>query len=299
MDEPGFPIVMMHPQHRDAVIRTIDSDPSSPDYGLPGAPERFPPIEVHSADQEAAVRARGYLRHGEAMPKVAEFSEYPKMMRHPQHVDAVPPSQGAQMVDGRLTTFPIPGVPEILPDVVVHNVVEQEEWEAKGYEAAGVEDPLAFERATVSPGKPGEEWPKWVDGVLEKDPDAPPDMTGQYPKWLHFDGGDSVLVQDEAAEARIRAIRGDKEPKPERQPDPPYVPLAKRDDEYEEFLAWRAARAAKEPLATVLIPPPPRISPEDEERATLITLAEETGVEIDKRWGLKRLREAVLGERAA
>jgi hypothetical protein len=289
MDAPGFPIIMVHPQHRAATVQDFDSND-----GLPGTPERFPPIEVHSPDQEAETRARGYLRHGEAVPKVADFSEFPKMMRHPKHVDAIPPSQGAQMVDGRLTTYPIPGVPEKFPDATAKDADEQAVWEAKGYEAAGVEDPLAFERATVSPGKPGDDWPKWVDGVLMQDPDAPPDMTGQYPKWLHFEGGDSVLVQNVAQEASVLASRGGKQTAPEPQPAKPYVEPAARDAEYEEFLAWKAARAkATEPLATLAD------AKEDEERATLIALADETGVKVDKRWGIAKLREAVMGEQAA
>ncbi len=286
---------MIHPQHKPAEVRDISSDPNSGGYGLPGAPERFPPIEVHSAEQEEETRARGYLRYGETVAKVMEFNEYPKMMRHPDHAEAVPATQGAQMVDGKLTSYPIAGTPEKWPDAIARSADEEAEWVAKGYASPGKDDPVAFERATLSPGKPGDEWPKWIDGVLAQDPEAPVDLSSQYPKWLHFKDGDSVLVNDPAHERRVLADRGESEP--EKQPDKPYVPLPEAatstpDPDYAEFLAWKAAKAA-EPLATIAD------ATEDEERAALMALAEETGVTVDKRWGLRRLREAVMGAEAA
>lgn len=286
--EVGFPQMMVHPQHQSAVVRDFNSSD-----GLPGAPERFPPVEVHSADQEEALRAKGYLRYGEQMPKVAEFSEFPKMMHHPDHVDAIPPTMGVRVENGNRIEFQIPGIPAKFPPAIVRDALEQAGWEARGYIAPGVPGAeAAFERATLAPGKPGDEWPKWVDGVLTQDPDAPPDITGQYPKWLHFEGGDSVLVSDAAHEARVLESRGVKA-EPEKQPDKPYLPEKAADPDYAEFLAWKAQREA----ATA--PEPVVVDKDAEERSALLALAEETGVEVDKRWGLKRLREAVMGAEAA
>jgi len=271
--EPGYPKLMVHPSHVPAKINEGD---------LPTEPERFPPIEVHSDAQEKQQRARGYLRYGESMSKVADFSEYPKLLRHPDHVDAIPPSSGAQMVDGRMMIYPIPGVPEKLPDVMVHNEDEEDVWVTKGY-AAPVSDPIAFERATLAPGKAGDEWPKWIDGVLTQDPDAPIPETNQYPKWLHFAGGDSVLVSDRAHEDRVLQSRGASRNEPVKQAEKPYVPAS--DPEYDEFLAWKASKEKAS-------------DPDEDERQALIALAEEGGIEIDKRWNTAKIRQKVMGEAA-
>lgn len=287
---PGFPQVMTHPQHRAAVVANIDSNPNAPGYGLPGSPERFPPIEVHNEDQEAATRARGYLRYGEQMPALAQFSEYPKIMSHPDHVDAVPLTKASRIENGSLITFDIPGKPAIMPDVTVQNADQEAEWEGKGY-SAPKSDPLAFEKAQVAPGKPGSEWPKWVDGVLAQDPDMPADLSAQYPKWLHFEGGDSQLANDPAHEARILQARGSDKYEPVKQPDKPYVPPAAAapviDEDYRAFLEWKAAKAAAEAA--------PAVSDDDADRTTLIALAAENGIDIDKRWKTARLREVVMG----
>jgi hypothetical protein len=285
--EQGYPQHMVHPQHRPAVLADFDSS-----AGVPGSPERFPPIEVHSKDQEEAQRARGYLRYGEGVEKAIEFSQYPKCLVHPAHVDAVPASQGATMENGRLVSFPIQGVPEKYPPVFVNNAAQEKEWLAKGYGEGGHADEFAFEKAVLSPGTPGDEWPKYVDGVLTQDPDAPEDTANEYPKWLHFEGGESLLVNDAAHENSVRASRK-MDPLPVKQPAKPYLP--QQDSDYEQFLAWKASRdaAAKETLATMAD------TVDDDERQTLVALAEETGIKIDKRWGIERLREAVMGKEAA
>ena len=310
---PGFPQLMTHPQHKPAVI----ADFSSAD-ALPGSPERFPPIEVHSDDQEQEVRARGYLRYGEAMPKVVEFNEYPKIMSHPDHVDGRPATKASQMGDnGQLIIVDVPAVPEKLPNVTVRNADEEAEWEAKGYGAAGHFDAIAFERATLAPGKPGSEWPKWVDGVLTQDPDAPKDLSKDYPKWLHFDDAKSVMVNDPAHEARVLADRGET-PAAEPTAAKAYVQppvAAPRDAEYEEFLAWKQARAAGGGGILPTATPPADIQDtageqrlttgttpndsEQRERDTLMALASERGIDVDGRWGVRRLREALAEAEAA
>lgn len=286
--EPGFPQHMVHPQHKPAVLAKFDSS-----VAVPGAPERFPPVEVHSADQEEMLRARGYLRYGEAMPKVVAFSEYPKTLVHPQHAPAVPASKAASMVNGQLVQIDIPGKPAVHPDVIVRDEDEELEWLDKGWREPGRSDEIAFERATLAPGKPGEEWPKWIDGVLTQDPDAPADLTKDYPKWLHFDDGTSVLVNDPAHEQRVMVARETGPPEVEPAASKPYVPLQSEphvDPEYAQFLAWKAAKAAQDAQAA---------QSSEDERAALLAQAEERGIEVDGRWGVRRLREALASEEAA
>jgi hypothetical protein len=286
MDSPGFPQLMVHPHHVAATI-------SGPENPIPGKPEMFPPIEVHSPDQEERERARGYLRYGEQMEKIVEYSVFPKALVHPGHIDAMPPSQGATLDNGRLVTSLIPGTPEKYPDVFVKNEAEEAEWRAKGYTEAGTSDEYAFEKALLSPGQPGSEYPKWVDGVLVQDPDLPEDLTRDYPKWLHFSNGDSLIAKDPRDEERILRSRGEAVPvKPEPKP---YVATPPEDAEMAEFRAWKAAKQADEERAAFMATD----QAEAEEREALYALAEEGGIKIDRRWRLDRLRETVMGREDA
>lgn len=271
-----YPVTMVHPQHKAARVSNFDSASE-----LPGDPERFPPVEVFDADQEALMRARGYLRYGEDVPKVTDYNEYPKFMRHPEHVDAVPPTTGARAENGGIVTYAIPGVPEKFPDVMVRNAEEQEEWGAKGYKEGGHSDERAFEKAKVAPGVPGDEWPKWEDGKLVPDPNAPVDLSREYPKWLHFDDGRDVLVNSPAEEAKAKSS-GYVAPKAEPAPKP-YVPMPAPQldaDELAAFRAWKEAQAGPAKAAA---------SPLVSLRAEL----DAKGTPYDKRWGEKRLREAL------
>lgn len=297
---PGYPQIMVHPQHRAATISGVrfiklpDGNERT-ELDPPGQPERFPNIEVHSSDQEEQQRARGYVRYGETMEKVAEFSEYPKMMSHPDHVDAVPSSSGARMEGNQIIQYSVPGIPEKFPDVMVRDAREQETWEEKGYVAPDTFDELAFEKATLAPGTPGDEWPKWVDGVLVQDPDAPVDDSSQYPKWLYFDDGGEVLVNDAAAEKRAVEARGSTKHEPVKPPPKPYVPPAPlpapaQNAEYDEFLAWKAARETK-------AAPAPATEP-DVERKQLLAEAKRRGIKVHHFWKIERLRDALHSEAA-
>ncbi len=249
------------------------------------------------------------------MPRAAQFNEYPKMVHHPNHVDAVAASQGARLEDGKLVTFAIPGTAEKFPAVSVRDAAEEKAWAAKGYHAAARSDPVAFDRAIAAPGKPGEEWPKWVDGVLTQDPEAPADLSREYPKWVHFASGDSVLVNDPAHEARVLAGRPSETTRPERPSPKPYLPLPApvvEDAEYQEFLAWKAQKDAARPqnatvnehgipvvhvpdLAQGIDKPAHRLTPAEREaeKAELLARAKKAGVTIDQHWSLDRLREVV------
>jgi hypothetical protein len=140
---------------------------------------------------------------------------------------------------------------------------------------------MAFDKANAAPGKPGDEWPKWVDGVLTQDPEAPVDLTKDYPKWLHFTGADSVLVTNPAHEKRVLAARGDVIPAAEPTQAAPYVSPV--DPAYAEFLAWKAAKADGVSRET----------PSGDERADLLALAKERGVEVNIHWKTDHLRRMV------
>jgi hypothetical protein len=293
---------MIHPQHKDADIRKGDARSN-----MPGSPERWPAVEVRNADEEDMIRAKGYLRYGEAMPERAGFNEYPIVLSHPEHVDDIPATYGMKMEGGRAITYPIPMVPGKYPDVTANTPSEKKEWEAKGYVANGVFDERAFEKATVAAGKPGDEWPRWeeIDGqmVLVQDPENPP-LGDEYPKYIHFDDGVSIIANDPAHEKRILASHISA-PHPVKQPDKPYVALTEPNAEFEEFLAWKAWKTQQQQPASV----PERESErepdrsdeerEAEERETLLALAAEANIKVDKRWGISRLREVVMGETQA
>ena len=54
--EPGYPVTLVHPQHRSATIATGN---------MLSSPEQFPNVTVNGAQHEAEYRAKGYLRFGE------------------------------------------------------------------------------------------------------------------------------------------------------------------------------------------------------------------------------------------
>lgn len=191
--EPGYPVTLVHPQHRAAMNAVGDAI---------GAPERFPSVTVNGANQEAQYRAQGYLRYGEAQPAAIDHHEYPKMMRHPEYVPAVEARVEAKIDNGRIVgTFTIPAKPAEHPDVSVLNAEQEEKARASGYRPAGEYNRSALE--AVLNGTVDEElyepdeYPKWVNGTLiEHDPDAEPEYT-PTPEYPRYENG--VLVQDPRA----------------------------------------------------------------------------------------------------
>lgn len=292
--EPGFPLTMHHPGHAPAVLSTA----SVVGDWRKAKPERFPPVEVHSSAQEAQYRAQGYLRHGEhAEVSVSEYSRYPLMMRHPDRVDAVAESSEAHQVDGQVIISRRPGMPGKFPDVTVNDEDEEDAWRDKGYEVQGNPSEEAFEHTVRSHGEAGDEWPKWIDGELVQDPDAPADDSNYYPLWVHFDdGSDSVLVKDHAEHSRVLSAhgmppvedRGSSKNEPVKHK--PYVePTPTVDaDELAAFRAWKAAqkeetfRPMAESLAALIT-----------DRDKLVADAEELGIRVDRRWGDERLRAEI------
>lgn len=287
---PGFPKVMSHPRYVPAVL---SEDPKG--FGqaaTPGSAARFPPVTVSTPDQEEEYRARGYRAADEAAPGVVPYAEYPMMLSHPDYVEAVPDRLDGHMVDGQLKMVPIKGTPVHMPPVIVSTPEEAGPWEVKGYRANGVSDHKAFDRFSVSPGSAGKEWPKYIDGVLTQDPDAPSLEGNEYPKWIHREGRESVLVKDAEAEFALTGRGAARhEPTQREEPKPSVDP-----DEWAAFHAWKAAQNAPPGMVESNIAP---VRQDDEERATLIQLAEESGIKIDKRWKNDRLRVAVFGESSA
>lgn len=252
-----------------------------------GAPERFPPAQVHSPEQEEMFRARGYLRIGEAPPAPAiNPLEFPKMLVHPDHVDGVPATQESIIEGNRVLIVPVPAKPEKYPHHIVNTPEEQAEWEAKGYRLPGTWDEGAYEHSLYAAGEPGDEWPKWIDGVLTEDPAKANIRPDEYPKFLSFDDGSEKIVYSAAEEARAKAVhaaRGSIKHEPVKPPAE-----SSYDAEFAEFLEFKKWKAAQLMAA--------RAEAEEaaaDERAALIAEAETRGVEVDKRWGAKKLREAL------
>src|ERR1700721_1708649 len=93
MTEKYQPKTMHHPQYRKSVpqaIESVDASSGRPFKDYVGTPELFPPVTVETADQEALYRSKGYFMPSESPPPPPEWSEYPVMLVHPDHVDAVP-----------------------------------------------------------------------------------------------------------------------------------------------------------------------------------------------------------------
>ena len=290
----GF--LMVHPQHRPAELRDdIDSGAG----GHPGAPELWPPVTVFDANQEEMYRAKGYLKYGEAQPKATDYAEYPLMLWHPQHVEALPPTVSARMDNGQFIQFQVPGSPEKFPPVTVHDPEDEAEWNKKGYARPGHADELAFERATVSPGTPGAEYPRWETRadergneyqVLVEDPERPIGDPNEYPKSLNFDDGSYEIAKDAAHESRILTARGSSKNEPVKKPaEPPTPTIAELQAQLAALNARIAMMQPKEVVEAPLIEAD--IPPHDGE--DLRQQAAELGIAVDRRWGHKRMRAEI------
>jgi hypothetical protein len=226
--ELGYPVTLVHPQHRAATIATGN---------MTSVPEQFPPVTVNGAIHEAEYRAKGYLRYGEAQPVMKDHHEYPKMMRHPEFEAEVPARIEARIEDGRIRgTFTIPSVPAKFPDVRVEDETGEELWREKGYAPAGEYNRDALESVlngtideeTYDPAQypkwengklvsqdpdspdmtPSPDYPRWENGVLITDPRfAPVPDPHEFPKWIHKDGKPSEASQLANTPAEEFAIR--------------------------------------------------------------------------------------------
>lgn len=205
-----FPKTMKHPHHVPASIGVMAiSEGGAPNnvQAQEGRPERFPPIDVMTAAQEAYYLAKGYLSAGAAVPGKSDFAEWPKMLTHPQHVPAKPATMDAKLNDqGKLVEFAVAGTPEQFPHIQVNNETEQKRWEAKGYRATSAPDPEAYAKTFAAPFDPNYEvkhYPMMVDGVVVNDPNGPGSFQ-EYPKWIGGEAGEAVGSVAEEVAARER-----------------------------------------------------------------------------------------------
>lgn len=213
MAKEEFPKVLHHPHFRKGVAKPIAGTEQKNQKGevirqdFQGEPDLFPDVAVNNSDQEAFYRAKGYLVHGEAPPPPADYSEYPVMLSHPEHVEAVPDTTEIKKnaTTGQPETFRITGTPEKFPPVMAKDAAEEKKWVTKGYKRIGKADGEASQRAKASPFDPNyklSEYPKFVDGVIV-DPHATLDHN-RYPMWV----GD-VLVNSAEEERAARGIKAD------------------------------------------------------------------------------------------
>src|ERR1700734_2335482 len=129
------PKTMHHPHFRKGKIEEVRTKDAAGkeviDYN--GDPGVFPPVVVKSPDEEAACRAMGYLFHGEAPPPPAEYSEYPVMLNHPGHGDAIEPEHIPVKTDAGISITIIPGTPEKFPPRQANSPAHERELEKAGY----------------------------------------------------------------------------------------------------------------------------------------------------------------------
>lgn len=173
MSSEEFPKVLHHPHYRKGKMTEVSGkDPISgkPFTDYNGEPDLFPDVTVNNGDQEAFYRAKGYLLHGEAPPPPADYAEYPMMLSHPGHKDAIPDDFDIRKdANGQVITTRIQGSPEAFPPVMVKDAAEEKKWAEKGYKRIGKADGDASQRAKASPFDPDykmSEYPKFVDGKI-------------------------------------------------------------------------------------------------------------------------------------
>lgn len=106
---------------------------------------------------------------------IAKFEQYPLTMAHPNYEasKSIPvPGTERRGPNGQILSQDYRGTPERLPPVTVHDLDQQEYYEAQGYQIVGKSDPAAYAKAHASPAPAShvpEEYPKWVNGVLCND----------------------------------------------------------------------------------------------------------------------------------
>lgn len=268
--EATFPKHMTHPAHAPAVNSvaavSMGGAPNNVSTAQ-GRAERFPPIDVHNPSQEAYYASQGYLPAGAARPITQTFSEYPKMLWHPDHVDATPaiPHAWRDETGGYHETV-TPGTPEKFPAVMVKDAAEQTHWEAKGWQETGRADVDAYETAIAAPYNPSfevQQFPMLVNGVVV-DPTVPARFQ-EYPKWV----GDT-LASNAAEEAAARAKQG----LPDAAPPP--------------------AQAAPEP---VVVPPPTPVP--DRDLAAMARRATALGIAVQPTWDALDILDAITAAMTA
>lgn len=286
----GFPVTMRHPAQQAAVLN-VSNVAVEPDKH--GSPDRFAPVTVNNERQEEEYRAKGYRRFDEAPTAAPAYLEYPKILVHPDHVEGTKATQESIVQAGKVVVVAVPPTPEKFPHKTVSSHEEEEEWTAKGYAPAGTFDYPSYDRMLNAPGTPGDEWPKYVDGVLMADPSTRYVDANKYPMWLHFDDGTDVLAQNEADEGRLREVhdaRGSSKNEPVQKTESGFDP------DYAEFLQWKmwkAQQTSAPPLTVTIASPSPPPAPDVADLEDLRRQATELGVVVDKRWGERTLQREI------
>lgn len=319
----GYPIMMHHPAYdpgQPAKIAAMnDGSGFTPGVVIKnGTPCRYQPMSATNEAEEEALRAKGYLPKGEAPKAVEGYHAFPKMLRHPDHVEgrpdeihAEPRTQGQPM-----KTYVVKGTAEKFPDVTVNNEEEESAWQEKGYAEPVHSDPQAFERLHAVPYDPDARvngYPRWENGALVNDPGMDTSGRQQYPKWvsgvLVESAAEEVALLDGTSEfpdARIEALLSERRSASERDDE-------KTMERIETLLAEHGIEVKDRPHGTVwrrVEVAPPAVEPDEpwdeakdnplglDPKTMLIVEAERRGINIDKRWSIAKLEKAV-GARAA
>lgn len=218
MSDASYPRTMVHPSARKSVItRPIDPTSGRPDMSTAyGTPDRFTPVTVGNATQEAYYRSQGYHMTGE--PAVAtRHYDFPMYLSH-------------------ATAEP----------VLVKSADELAAREAEGYLAVGYSNADAFERSSAVPYVPGqviEEWPKMIGTTVVADP-ARADGFAEYPKYVAGQVVNSRAEEEALVGARPLAVSIGPAESPKRGRKP--MTLEQKARATANLAAARAARKAKQ-----------------------------------------------------
>jgi len=208
-----------------------------------------------------------------------EFERYPMWMKHPNHRPAVISDdyEGGANRGAQYRHHAKPGVPEQFPAVMVNNPDQESYYAARGYVAQGG-DAKSFERAQIAPLPKSyrhHEYPRIVNGLVEQDPNAPEPETNEYPKWVRPEGKEPQIVRSRQEEDEV--MRGSTRHEPVKRAEPSEI--------------------ENECLAAIMAAANGTVAPDA--RAELCAKAAEMGIKFDKRWGEKKLRQAIEQKEAA
>lgn len=299
-----YPKMLYHPAWSVGTPAKTDKDPQGRVIGVGarGVPCRYPPVTVVDEDEEGRYRAAGYMGQGEHAT-LAKYSEFPKMLVHPGHVDAVPDAIDMKKDDdGNLVRLVIPGKPEKHPHVFVKDADEQAKWEAKGYELPGKMDPVHAVDAMVDhiEGYDPQQWPKMEGGRIV-DPYARQGGPEEYPKWVNGQVVNNAAEEDalladlgELTDAKIEraishrlaaSVRGDDAEVERIEAELLEQGIALKDKPH--GTVWSRIETGKTKLSDGAK------LPADDPRSHLIAEAKSKGIRVHHKWSLEKLQEAL------
>jgi hypothetical protein len=243
---------------------------------------------VNNESQEEYYRSQGYIGATEAMPNPdTNYREYPVMLYHPKHKDAVYGQEMTAPSGVKIgTNILIVTEPEQYPPKVANSPHEEEALRTEGYRRIGETDPDAFDKA--------ERGTLLDNGSLLEDKIPQP-----FPMWVKAPGAAKAQIVNDAAE--FERVMGEKWVDPNAPEEPEQAPEPQIDaDELAAFRAWKAGQLPNVGEVVTLNGAPHRVvaeAPSEVER--LRSQLAEAGISYDKRWGEKRLRAALESAKAA